>query len=519
MTISDLLTLIGILLAIIAFVTERTREYVFLKLSKPTFWLLALLFLFIHFLLFYSWWREKLVCLQEFEFEDFPLSSTWAYLISIVTVSFFSWKIFSGNFPLSRKNNLLMYYKKLLLKNDIAFLAELVEKYHLEEVIAYLKKRKTIKVKEDTSPYLYSQEYDKQYKKNIKGRKLIYGGTIYGNIILNETFLDNVANINPYIFAKVIQQLNDIELKDDDFVNRYLKILMTNKNGNFFREIRNTQDLNTFGAYQIKVGRPILYALFNDVTVCSINQAWRGVGEPAIIEMQEEAKKEYSSLRESDREQDSDTIWTFRTTIAIWYFDIMVRQSIVQKVNDHMWMFYYYHFVKSIFTNMRDLPFPNSEMNRKSRNFDLIETIFTKMMDWKDVIVKSKNVELIESVYDCMGQCVYELAITDKLRDEDKNYLINWVWEDLIKTSAPAAIGTDNEITKNVVEVGFEMFKRPSMLFTPDSKYISDIDRERHNKYLTALQILWNRKDIAGLTNYNDRVALFKSNVIDKLLP
>jgi len=521
MTISDLLTLIGILLAIIAFVSERTREYIFLKMSKTILWLILFSFLYIHFLLFYSWWSERFVCLQKFDFEDFPLSSTWAYIISIGILFFFSWKIFWGNFPLSRKTKLLTYYKKLLLKNDIAFLAELVEKYHLEEVIAYLKKRKEIKVIEDTLPYLHSKEYDKQYKKIIKGRRLIYGGVIYGNIILNETFLDYVANINPYIFAKVIQQLNDIELKDDDFVNRYLKILMTNKNGNFFREIRNNQNLNAFEAYQIEVERPILYALFNDVTVCSINQAWRGVGEPAIIEMQEEAKKEYSSLRESDREQDSDTIWTFRITIAIWYFDIMVRQSIVQKVNDHMWMFYYYHFVKAILANMKNLPFPDSEMNRKSRNFDLIEMIFTKMMDWKDVIVKTKNTEQIKSIYDCMGQCVYELAITDKLCNDDKNYLIDWIWEDLIKTSAPAAIGesTDNEITKKVVEVGFEMFKKPTVLFSPKSEYISEIDRERHNKYLTALQILWDKKDIAGLSDYNDRVVLFKSNVIDKLLP
>jgi hypothetical protein len=170
---------------------------------------------------------------------------------------------------------------------------------------------------------------------------------------------------------------------------------------------------------------------------------------------------------------------------------------------------------------MINLPFPDSEMNRKSRNFDLLEKIFTKMMDWKDVIVKTNNVELIKSVYDCMGQCVYELAITDKLSDDDKNYLIDWVWEDLIKTSAPVAVGesTDNETTKKIVEVGFEMFKKPTILFSPKSEYYSDIDRERHNKYLTAIQILWNKKDIAGLNDYNDRVALFKSNVIDKLFP
>ena len=512
MTISDLLTLIGILLAIIAFVSERTREYIFLKLSKKELWLLAFSFLYVHFLLYYQWWREKLECLGKFEFDGFPTSETWAYIISVVTLFYFSWKIFYGNFPLSRKDKLLSYYKKLLLKNDISFLAELVEKYHLEDVVEFLKKKKSIKIKNETGHWaLDHQEYLKQYHKVIKGKKITYGGIIYGNIILNDTFLDNAANINPYLFTKIIQQLNDNELKDVDFVNRYLKVLMTNKNGSFFREIRNNQNLGEFDAYKIEKERPILFTLFNDITVCSVNQAWRGVGEPAIIEMQEEAKKEYSVLRESNREQDNDTLWSFRITIAIWYFDIMVRQSIAQNVNNHMWMFYYYHFVKEIIANMQDLPFKESDLNRKSRNFDLLESIFMKMMDWKNVILKSKNDYLTKSVYDCIGECTYELAITDKLRKDDKNYLINWVWEDLIQTYAQD--NNSDEIINKIINIGFDMFKRPTMLFLPDSQDISLKDK----KYLSALQILWDKRDIAGLRDYQDRVDDFKTNVINEL--
>src|SRR5690349_7667298 len=138
---------------------------------------------------------------------------------------------------------------------------------------------------------------------------------------------------------------------------------MINKNGNLFREIKNNQNLGQFDAYAIEESRPILFALFNDVKVASINQAWRGIGEQAILEFEEEAKKDYSSLREQDSEQENDTTWSFRMTIAIWYFDIMVRQAIKQKVNDHMWMFYYVHFVEVILKNMRPLPTPDSNQN------------------------------------------------------------------------------------------------------------------------------------------------------------
>src|SRR5699024_2654182 len=104
--------------------------------------------------------------------------------------------------------------------------------------------------------------------------------------------------------------------------------------------------------------------------------------------VQEEAKKEFSLLRD-DREKEGDTIWSFRIMVAICYFDIMVRQAIKQNIDDDMWMFYYRYFVSAIISNMQILPFENSDQNKNSRNFDLIEEIFMRMMDWKEVIIRS----------------------------------------------------------------------------------------------------------------------------------
>ena len=515
MTISDLLTLIGILIAIIAFISEKSREYIILKFSKTEISIIVFLFFYIHFLLTFQWWIERFEFLKHTQFDGFPTPEAWAYIISIAILFYSARKIFYGQFPLSRKEQLLSYYKKLLLRNDIPFLAQLIEKYHLHQVIKFLRKKKTIKIEDESGLWLFDHpKYLKAYNNTIKGRDLVYGNVIYYNIILNDAFIDNVANSNPYLFSQIIQELNEHDLKDEDFVNRYLKVLMTNKNGNFFREIRNNQNLGQFNAYSIDEERPILYALFKDIKVCSINEAWRGIGEPAILEMHEEAKKEYSALRESNREQESDTTWSFRITIAIWYFDIMIREAIRQDINHHMWMFYYRYFVSALISNMQDLPFEYSDVNRHSRNFDLIESVFSKMMDWKDVIIKSKNNKLSKSVYDCIGQCIYEVAITDKLREEDKHYLINWVWEDLI-----TSYGEDNrseEIIDELISLGFNMFKRPSSLFITDPEFINDDSK----MYLSALQILWKKRDIPILTGIiEQRATNFKTQVIDELLP
>src|SRR5690606_34885697 len=143
-----------------------------------------------------------------------------------------------------------------------------------------------------------------------------------------------------------------------------------------------------------------------------------------------------------------------------------------------------------------------------SRNFDLIEDVFSKMMDWKDVIIKSKNNSLSKAVYDCIGQCIYEVATTDKLREEDKNYLINWIWEDLIKSFGEDDKG--RKIVEELIGFGFDMFKRPSMLFTNDPRFITD----ESEMYLSALQTLWNNRDTPILTGVvGQRAANFKTQV------
>jgi hypothetical protein len=314
------------------------------------------------------------------------------------------------------------------------------------------------------------------------------------------------------LFASVIQELNSIEIKEGEFVNRFLKVLTLNKNASFFREVRNNQNYREFMAYAINSERPILFALFNDIKVASVNQAWRGIAEQALLEIQEEAKMDYSSLREPERETEHDTIWNYRITIAIWYFDIMVREAIRQNVNDHMWMYYYVHFLRGILNNMDDLPSLESNQNRLTRSFDLISDLFSKMMDWKDVALKSQHHDLIECVYDCMGECIYEICISEKLNNKDKQYLMNLVWEDLIKITPLEDSDFAREAVDRTINRGFEMFKRPSMLFSPSG----GSRKAEAEAYLNSLFELWRERDTPILIGVlGERAKRFKTEVVD----
>jgi hypothetical protein len=489
--------------------------YVFLKFSKLQVTIIVIIFFFLHFLISYEWWIEKFNFLSFFERKGFPSSSAWAYIISLITLIWAILKIFKGNFPLSNRETLIKYYESLLMRNDTAFLSELIEKYHIEGIKEFLRAKKAIIIPNETGMWMIDRiGYNEEYKKAINTTSKKYGNDIYDRIILNDKFIDSVTNDNPHIFASIIQELNSVKIKEDEFVNRFLKILTLNKNGNFFREIRNNRNFSEFNAYAIEERRPILYSLFSDINVASINHAWWGIAEQAIIELQEEAKKEFSPLRETEREQDHDTVWNYRITIAIWYFDIMVREAIRQNVNNHMWMYYYGYFIKAILNNMKELPPPQSTKKNITRNFDLIEGIFSKMKDWKELAIKSKHYGLTKDIYNCIGQCIYEISISEKLNDKDKNDLMNPVWEDLIKTFAEknSEIEEIEEIEK-IVNLGFEMFKSLTLLFSSDNK-------EKETKlYLKALNKLWTDRDkiiLEGLLG--ERADKFKTEIIDKLI-
>jgi hypothetical protein len=496
MTVSDLLVILTIVAALIAVISERNRTYVWLKFSVLHRVILISSFFLIHYLLAFDWFLERFPFLHSFDNNDCPTPAVWAYLVSISILIWAFYKIFEGFYPKENLNAVVNNYNQLLMKGDFVFLGELIEKYHHRDILLFLEKRKS--------------ELD--ISKDENATRLLYAANIYSRIVTNDAFLEAIVPINPRFYAPIIRSMNSKKVKSPELVNRYLKILTRTKNSFFFREIQVTLNLHEDNTYRIQTDKPILYALFHDIKVAEFNEAWRGIADEALLEIRKEALEPNSPLRYSDIEKESDTLWSYRMQNAIYYFDIMVRQAIKAGVGNHMWMYYYEHFVDAIIENMVKLPEPDSDINKKSRNFDMINTIFTNMLDWKDVVLKTKQSKLVCCIYDVIGRCMFAISTTGKLTDEDKRGIMNTVWEDLIDRTFALDHNDHKEqaIVDEITREGFKIFKKPSGLFTPP------YDRHNADAYLIALKFLWKKRDQPKLHGYaGQRADRFEHEVIN----
>lgn len=98
MSISDVLTIIGLLIAVIAILSENKREYVLFRLSYWHYLLFGVGFILINYLVFYEWFIDRIALLYLFENENLPFPETWAYITTILLLGIFIFTVIKGRF-------------------------------------------------------------------------------------------------------------------------------------------------------------------------------------------------------------------------------------------------------------------------------------------------------------------------------------------------------------------------------------------------------------------------------------
>ncbi|WP_321347068.1 hypothetical protein [uncultured Draconibacterium sp.] len=510
MTISSLLTLFAVILAIIAFISENDRRFALLKFSGFDWFILAFFFVFINYLIAYNWFRGHLGLLARFEYEGYPIASTYAYLISVGTLIWLTWKIYKGPFPESNKDKLISYYRQLLFKSEYSLLATLIEKYQLNDIIKYLDKVKTIQVENLTGLEPYDREAEERaYNNAINTSQLKIAAGVYGHIINSDAFIEEVANNNPYFFVGIIEKLDTQRVANKDLIDLFVSTLMRTKNKNFFRELRNTYNLTEFDSYVIdKNTQPILFSLLNNINVAKINHVWRSIGELAILEIQEDTKQEFSLLRESTRGNDEEIMWEYRMFNAIVYFDIMIRQAITVNLDDSLYMAYYWFFTQYIIENTVSLDLYDESNSIPSKNHKFLQEIVTRQLDWLTCVRKTGNVSLLQSICKNIGLCVYEIATTPLLTDKTKEYLIGWIWSDFVLLHIEE--DAQQAIVDSALNYWIQYFKTPI-----ESLSVSD---KRH-EYVRVIRYVYDNRDIPKFDGMvaSNRVQRFLQEVLTPL--
>lgn len=436
MTISDVLMLVAILVAVFTIISEEHREYIIYKFSYTEIVLLFIIFLFVNYLIYYDWFRDKQLFFNLFERKSWPQPETWGYIISLLSLLYITCKIKCGKFSLSRKKSLIKYYEKLLRNGDFLFLAQLIEEYHLKHIYDYFKLVDEIIDSCEFEVFTFRrEEFDKKLSIAIKGNKSEYGMEIYHKIIYKERFVHNTANIKPYFFADIFNELHKYDIEKFKVINfgftkHYLRVLFEKQNQELLEEIRNV----SYHEIEYIKNMPILNSLYGDLKIQKEQFGFSPIEDITLNEMFEEALKERSRLRNSAKPQFERIKWDYNVTYGIAFADIVARRFISRNQIMEKNARYYTELAVAIIKNMPDLLSHNSDINKESVNFHLLKAMFQNMVFWKRLLIDHKSDKNIITVFTYTKDFLSLVHNTKKLTKLDKQELLMLFIDDLFYT-------------------------------------------------------------------------------------
>jgi hypothetical protein len=395
MSLSDIITILGLITAIIAFISDKNREYVFLKFSCLDHLLFLISFLLIHYLIAYQWFKEQGIYIEFFEVYKNISSAIWAYLITIGLLFYIYYKIYYSFFPNRNRSKVIDYYRNQVLKGEFSLVVLLIEKYHKKDIVNYLR------------------------NESNSGNRFEYAIIVYEEIVKDDSFLLNTALSYPYLFTDFISCLSSYKYSDRAFVERYLSILIKNNSYRLILELNNNQKFIENNRYALPVKNQILRSLFLDANVARYNYAWATYGDLTCKYLDEEAQKKYSPLNTRIIDENDDDMWEIRIYQAIWYFDIMLREAIAQKIDSHMWLYYFSYFIDGLIDNIKLEQKNNSDTILTKAHY-LIRMIISVMCDWIELDCDFRSEKQYKSIVECIGWCLHSIAVSDKLYEEFK---------------------------------------------------------------------------------------------------
>ncbi len=483
MSLSDILTILGLIAAIIAFVSEKNRENLFLKFSIFDLLIFILSFMLIHYLIAFDWFKERNWHFEFLNSSNFPTPATWAYLMTLATLAYLFYKTYFSFFPTQNRERVIAYYRSQVLKGEFSFLVSLIEKFHQQDIVAHLKDDKTVNANRHT-----------------------YANNVYWEIITDETFLDNTVITHPYLYTDFIACLSTKKLGDEDFIFRYLSILIENNNYHLIRELKNNQNFSEHKRYKLPVENRILRSLFLNVRVAEYNNAWQPYGKLTCKYLEEESEKKFSFLRTKYKGEDEKEMWQLRIYQAIWFFDIMLREAIAQGVERHMWLFYFHHFTDGLIENIPDDNKDSTDDNIPTKNHYLIHEMISIMCSWIELTREMNKSNQYHSISKCIGQCLLSIALTPKVSDKFKGYCFESAFREYFHLS-------EREETDEKMAAMEQYFYTPKMGFhTPHHE-------SEKAEYVRVMTLAWDDFDKVPYQNHEDNGSIqrFQENVLTPL--
>lgn len=483
MQISDILTFLGILLAVYAVINERERAVIKLKFGIVSVILILFVFIWINVLVIFNWYPSFFYTFFPFLFSDNGWEPKfWAYPLTILLILFIFLKVYVLRFPSANNEKLVRFYDSLLNRGDYENTLGFIENYHKSNIEKYLK------------------NYDKEpsFKQNNEALSRL----IFSNIITREDFVQNVATENPKFFCDFLRHLTYHNSDNEEFVYCYLKTLFFSNNQILKKELKKTFLTSGIVGETFNDENDILNSLLANLDVVTNNYAYNPIGEAALLELEFLNDSHFlnhpynyilsaSSEGKDIKPQSVHGMWDTTTYKAVRFFDMMLRKAIETNVEKHLWLYYYERFAIKIIENLPTWLIDDSANWKRSENISngvyIVNEIISNMLRWYTLMKETKHSFIAIDTSKCISNIFKAFANSEDIPKEWSAKKFSY-WLDVY-------FNINKPIAKNDIELNVNNSIRDSII---DVIIRPDNFRNDNNNYHNLLKYCWNNSESKG---------------------
>lgn len=425
MSVSDILTILSIAIAILSISYASDRKIWLYKFSKWDCCICALWFLMANYFIFFDFFHAHRWYFPELMRTDgfYLRPKTWAYLTTIVSVIYFGCKIYANSFPRSRYKALTDYYLTLINTNFFLLMSYLHE-FHEKKLEKYIHTfnqavEKRIKAQKD------EPEFDDLFADSEKSEDDApsLSGLIFSKIIFNPIFITESVRQQPVAFLEFVHGLKYADIEgSQELVESYYRQLISERNVCLTEGLNRTENFVSTGefgntAYRLTDSRFAQLTFENLAFTCRM-KVWQAFGEEGL----KDAYTNNFFSQEVNEWRDAQYHVT-PARICLKFYDIFIRELTSHWYKspeddlEHIYVHYLYMIGEGVW-NISHGDLTNSYAKK------LFNDMLSNMRDWLSCMEKHGRLQHQQEILHIINLVITLDGYPEMLRVEAATWLL-----------------------------------------------------------------------------------------------
>lgn len=224
MSISDVLLVLSILVAIFSIISANNKRLLLYKFSWKSVIVGCLIFIVINYLVFFDSLMLRGLVPDCFLLDNGLKSNTWAYIVTIVTLLMLGWYILKSPFFPKKNNDIIIQYYTELIENNFELLCEYISRYHKKNISKIIE--------------ISSAKGEKSFLNRKSAESNSLDQLVLQNILINDDFIRKCASKSQTFFLEIFSNIAISKIEEyREYVQSFFYELVLSKNVRFANEV------------------------------------------------------------------------------------------------------------------------------------------------------------------------------------------------------------------------------------------------------------------------------------------